>query len=432
MLATAAIGAVVFLGFSLLWAFPAEKRQSILAFAIGASAGLIAAQVVQVHLFTIMVVVWALLGQRTSLTWTPREVVMVLSAAVLLASTALYGELVNSPTLGLQLIALAISASLIVIYGSKFSVTRMLYGLLAVTSAASFWALLQVVGLAPNDAWHLDVSALGRPTGFYPEPDWLGMFSGIGITLAWRLPLTRGLRIILIVANLSVWILAFARAAWVAVVAAAALAFVVHLIRESRTAGNEPKRARSGRVAALAIAAAAGTIAFYAIPSLHSDVLNRLSRTLVARADDVSAQARVQQNEGLFHLAATAPWNGWGISSSGRVGVSGILNLSGDARNNVGSNWIVSMWVDGAWLALPVIAVLLLAAILSVRTIQSQLLVLTLLSSIFSNATFQPITWLLVGACLWYLRDKREAKALTRLNLAQFEAAKLKTFDGVH
>jgi len=90
------------------------------------------------------------------------------------------------------------------------------------------------------------------------------------------------------------------------------------------------------------------------------------------------------------------------------------------------------MWVDGAWLALPVIAVLLLAAILSVRTIQSQLLVLTLLSSIFSNATFQPITWLLVGACLWYLRDKREAKALTRLNLAQFEAAKLKTFDGVH
>jgi hypothetical protein len=128
----------------------------------------------------------------------------------------------------------------------------------------------------------------------------------------------------------------------------------------------------------------------------------------------VSAQARVQQNEGLLYLADSAPWYGWGISSSGRVGVSGRLNF-GVSQNNVGSNWILSMWVDGAWLSLPLIAVLLFACVAAIRTIQGQLLVLVLLNSFFSNATFQPITWFLVALCLTQVRQRREASADTEV-----------------
>ena len=149
-------------------------------------------------------------------------------------------------------------------------------------------------------------------------------------------------------------------------------------------------------------------IALNSIPALHDNLITRLSRTLTVASDDVSAQARVQQNDGLLYLADSAPWYGWGISSSGRVGVSGRLNF-GASDNNVGSNWILSMWVDGAWLSLPLIAVLLFACAAAVRTIQGQLLVLVLLNSFFSNATYQPITWFLAALCLVSLRHRREA-----------------------
>jgi uncharacterized membrane protein YsdA (DUF1294 family) len=393
----------------LLFSLPPVVRQRVIALLVGVTGALVAAQVFQVHIFTLMVIVWAVFGRVTSRTWTPRGVVLPLVSATLLASTALYGELVNSPTLGLQLIALTVSAAVIVLYGNQRDISMMLYGILAVTSASSVWALLQVIGIVPIQTWHLDVSSIGRPLGFYPEPDWLGMFSGIGVVLAWRLPLRRWVRVILIVANLSAWVLAFARAAWIALAASAALAFVVYLLTREPQAKNV-KRVRSGRVVAVALAGAAGLVAFETIPRLHDDLTERLSRTLTVQADDISARARVLQIDGLNHLALSAPWNGWGVSSSGRVGVSGILNLSGPATNNLGSNWVIAMWVDGAWLSLPIILVLVGAALFSLRTIQSNLLVLVLLASLFSNATYQPITWLLVGACLWSAKERREQR----------------------
>lgn len=407
------MGATLVLALIVLLTLRDDTRRRVLALLVGVSGGLLAVQIAQVHLFTIVVVLWALFSGRTARSWTPPEVVLPLAAAALLSSTVLYGSLVNSPTLALQFLALASSACLIVLCGSRDAMSLMLYGLLGITSASSVWGLMQVAGVAPIDAWHLDVSAIGRPIGFYPEPDWLGMYSGIGLILAWRLKLKRWARVLLIVVNLSAWVLAFARAAWIAVAASSAVAFLVFFLtrwKSDRPRDPSASRPKSGRTLAVMVAMALGVLAFEMIPTLHDNLLVRLSRTFTVQDSDVSAQARVLQNDGLAYLAGIAPWNGLGLSASGRVGVSGRLNLSGESDNNVASNWLMGLWVDGGWLALPTIATFILAAGLAVKTVQGQALILVLLSSFFSNATFQPIAWMLLGMCLWYILDQRVSK----------------------
>jgi hypothetical protein len=401
-----------------------RARRDTLAFIVGLSAGLFGVQFLQIHAFTILVVVWAVLSRREGKSLVPREAAVLVCAAALLASTALFGDLVNNPPLGLQLLALAVSAAIIIASASTADIRTMLYGLLTVSSFGSAFGLLQVAGIIPSDVWHLSISALGRPTGIYPEPDWLGMYSGIGLVLAWRLSIRRWVRVGLIAVTFSALVLAFARAGWVATAASAALALGVALLVRARAtrATHESGTAsanrsggtanRSGRIVAVIVTAGLGLVALNTIPVLHDNLVTRLSRTFTVASDDVSAQARVQQNDGLFYLADSAPWYGWGISSSGRVGVSGRLNF-GVSENNVGSNWILSMWVDGGWLSLPLIAVLLFACLAAVRTIQGQLLVLVLLNSFFSNATFQPITWFLVALCLTHMRQRRETSAST-------------------
>jgi hypothetical protein len=411
-----------------------RSRRKILGLLVGASAGLIAAQIFQVHIFTILVLLWAILSRRESKKLLPLQAISIIAAAAVLASTVFFGQLVNNQNLGLQLVAFAICAAIIVVTASADDTASMLYGLFATASLASAWGLLQVAGIAPNDAWHLDVSALGRPTGIYPEPDWLGMFAGIGLVLAWRLPVGRWLRIALIVVNAGAWVLAFARAGWIATVASCALAALILLLDRPKPAmpdrrpqtsspaareislaprtrwrADKPmvQKKRSGRMLGTLLSVTVGLIAVSVIPQLHDNLVTRLSRTLTVHDNDISAQARVAQNNGLQFLAETAPWYGWGLSSSGRVGVSGRLNY-GVSENNVGSNWVASMWVDGAWLSLPIIAVLIIGCLVAAKAIQGQLLLLVLLNSFFTNATFQPVTWLLVGLCFAYSRRRQE------------------------
>lgn len=390
---------------TVLLAMKPAARGTFLAVLVGMGAGLIGVQIAQMHVFTILLLIWVLFSKRASRSIAPVEAVLTVVAAAILASTVLYGQLVNSPTLGLQLLALAGCTALIVVFASPADAKAMLYGLLIMTSASSIFGLLQVVGIAPYDAWHLSISALGRPTGLYSEPDWLGMMAGVGLVLAWRLPLRRWVRVLLILANMSAWVLAFARAAWVAVVASALLAVAIHLITRKRGA---PRRTeKSGRLLATALSGVVAVLAFSFIPSLHDNLVTRLSNTLRVADNDVSAQARVAQNDGLNYLASTSPWYGWGLSTSGRVGVSGRLNY-GESRNNVGSNWLVSFWVDGGLLSIALLLVFAVAIALTLRTIQAQVFVLVLLASFFSNAVFQPVTWLMLGLCLVVVRTRRE------------------------
>jgi len=247
----------------------------------------------------------------------------------------------------------------------------------------------------PTDLWHVEVSALGRPTGFYPEPDWLGMFAAVGTLLAWRLPIHPTLRMALVLVNLSALVLAFARAAWLGIGVAAMIAILVWLITRSpgdRSMGN----GKTGRLRALCVTAFALAVATTALPDLRRDLLTRLSSTLTAQSNDVSAQARVQQNRALGTLAESAPWHGHGLSSSGRVGVSGVF-YSEASSNSVASNWALGLWVDAAWLSVPLFLLIAYLVLSSLKRIEGTLLIAVLINSFFSNALFQPVTWMLFG-----------------------------------
>ncbi|MBT2568966.1 O-antigen ligase family protein [Arthrobacter sp. ISL-85] len=365
-------------------------------FLLGVSAGLVAIQVFRVHVFTITALVWVLQSRGLFNARGFNRAWRMLIPVALMALTSLLGDMVNSETLVFQLLGLAVTAMVIMSYSTALDRQQMLVGLLAVTTISSVLALLQVVGIVPIKTWHATISTLGRPIGIYPEPDWLGMFSGIGVLLAWRLPLGRWWRIFAVSANTAALVLAFARAAWigfgVAVVLTAVIGYLIRRRGKQKSAGQ----GRGGSVLVLALATAG---AFVFLPQLVIDLTVRLNRTFQVQQDDISGQARVRQFDALMRLADMAPLYGHGLSASGRVGVWGQI-ITGESPNNVASNWLLAMWVDGKFLAVPLMLVLIFTAARYCRTISGQALVLVLVSSLFSNATFFPVTWLLLALCL--------------------------------
>lgn len=378
------------------------ERRTALSFLLGASAGLVGVQVFRIHLFTILAVIWLFIPQGAGNRRSAKFLVPLCFSAVLFASTALLGDLVNSATLALQLLGLVASAGIVVLRSSRDDAKAMLWGLLVMSTIGSAVGLLQVFKLVPSDLWHLQISAIGRPTGIYPEPDWLGMYAGVGVILSWRVALSRAGKVIFSLTNFMVLVLAMARASWVALVGTLALvlcAAVVH--RLSHAASPKMKGPRRGRLAAVGAAVLASTIALTAVPQLQEDLVRRVSTMIgTVQEDDISGQARIRQNDSLMTLADSVPVYGHGISAAGRVGAWGQFDAVGEAQNNVASNWILGMWVDGAWFAVPLVAFLVTLALIRLRTIPGQLLTFCLISSLFSNAVFFPITWLLVALAI--------------------------------
>lgn len=373
-----------------------KHGRTALAFLVGVSAGLVAFQVLRVHVFTVIVIIWVL--YRGSL-WNrkaPARIAVMAIPVALLAYTSLVGDLVNSNTLALQLAGLALSAALIIAFSSQADRQQMLYGLLAIVTISSTVGLLQVVKIVPIETWHAQVSTVGRPIGLYPEPDWLGMFAGVGAVIAWRADLGKHVRTLSIAVNAGAFVLAFARAAWIAVGVAVAVGVLLALLGQRRA--NRPKV--KGRAGAIVLLAAAAAMVLVFVPVLVEDLTTRLGQTFQVQRGDISGQARVRQFDSLWHLADIAPFYGHGLSASGRVGVWGQIDTGAAASNNVASNWLLAMWVDGKYLAVPMVLLLALVTLRAVRTIHGQALLVVLLSSLFSNATFFPVTWLLLAMCL--------------------------------
>lgn len=373
-----------------------KSSDRAMAMLVGASAALVGAQLLRVHVFTILVVIWWLIRNGNVNYGSGKRMAMLAASSALLAVTALFGDMVVSPTLALQLMAFTVSACMIIAKATPQDRRDMLYGVLALVTASSVLGLLQVAKIAPIEIWHAHVSSVGRPIGFYPEPDWLGMFAGLGLILAWRMPLRPSLRTVFIVANGAAFIFAFARAAWIAVGASVVLVIVTTAVAR-RSKSREQKR--QGKWPAFALLAGAGMVFLAFNQSFADDFIRRLQGTFSVSSTDISGQARVRQIDGLLDMARTAPWYGHGLSANGRVGIWGGVN-NGDAAdtiNAVNSNWLLAMWVDGMYLALPLIVLLIVLAIATCRSVAGQLLLVVLLNSLFSNATFQPITWLLVA-----------------------------------
>lgn len=384
------------------------NRRNVVSFLLGVSAGLVGIQIFRIHAFTILVVLWALLPQETRNKSAPKHIAALAVAAVLLASTTFLGELVNSATLGLQLLGFAGSAAIVAWRASRRDAKAMLWGLLVISTIGSAVGVLQVFRVIPMDLWHLDISTVGRPTGIYPEPDWLGMFSGIGAILAWRLSMSRALKVSFVLINLSVFVLAMARASWVALLVSICVLWIAAAVLQRKNvplSGSEG--GRRGRVPALLAASLATFIVLSTVPQLQEDLSARFSTMLgTVQEDDISGQARVRQNDSLMALAESVPVYGHGLSAAGRVGVWGQINTEGESENNVASNWVLGMWVDGAWFAVPLIVYLIGLALARVHTIAGQLLLFTLVCSLFSNAIFFPVTWLLVGLAIISVRTR--------------------------
>jgi hypothetical protein len=388
--------------FALVAAFTHPNRRAILSFALGVTAGLVAVQIFRIHAFTIMAVIYALLPESPRNRLSLKYVAVMLISALLLASTVLLGELVNSATLGLQLLGLAASAAIVAWRARPQDATAMVWGLLVVSTFGSAVGVLQVFRIIPMDLWHLDVSAIGRPTGIYPEPDWLGMFSGVGLILGWRLSMPRAAKVGFVLTNLMVFVLAMARAAWVALAASLLLLWIVSVVSNRKRSHPESEgKARRGRLAAVVVTITVSVVALSAVPQLQQDLSVRLSSmTGTVQEDDISGQARIRQNDSLMVLARTVPLYGHGLSAAGRVGVWGQIDTVGESGNNVASNWIIGMWVDGAFFAVPLILFLICLALARLRTPAGHLLLFCLISSLFSNAVFFPVTWILVGLAI--------------------------------
>jgi hypothetical protein len=368
--------------------------RALLAFAVGVTGGLVNAQVFRIHLFTIVIVAW-LLTTRKQAEIRFGTAILVMACAGLLGITVFTGDLVNSPSLALQLLALAASASAILTRSDARDRRVMLFGLLTVCTLGSLVGLLQFGHVIPAVLWHPDVSALGRPVGIYSEPDWLGLFSAIGIVLAWRTEMRPLWRNLLLAANGLACILAFARASWLALVVSMIAAWLLRLFRNRKTS-----RKTRGRFSAILVLGAIAVVPLFVSPTLRTDLQARIVRIVDSSNRDVSATARMQQDNSLILLGETAGPLGHGLSASGRVGVSGLLDLGAGSPNNVGSNWLLSMWLDGKLLAIPLIALFLLTAGRHGGSLPGQLFVLVLCNSLFSNGTFIPIAWLLLGLSL--------------------------------
>ncbi|WP_461172256.1 O-antigen ligase family protein [Arthrobacter sp. Z1-9] len=387
--------ALCFLGLSVL--STSALGRVISSVLVGIAGGLVAVQVFRVHVFTIMVIVWMLQrGGSFNSRGFSRTLLMAVPVG-LMAVTSVLGDMVNSKTLVFQLLGLAATAMLIITYSTQEDRRHMLGGLLAVTTFSSVVALLQVVGIVPIETWHASISSVGRPLGIYPEPDWLGMYAGVGVILAWRLPLGKWVRIVAVAANAAALVLAFARAAWIAFAVAVLVVAILGLFDRKQPKPLEQKRGRVG--AAVLVSAGAAAVMLF-LPQLVIDLTERLSRTLQVQEDDISGQARVRQFNSLMHLADIAPFYGHGLSASGRVGVWGQIITGIESDNNVASNWLLAMWVDGKYLAVPLILMLAFTAARYCRTIPGQALIMVLVSSLFSNATFFPVTWMLLALCL--------------------------------
>ena len=389
-----ALGVLALLGVVLMVMLQLKNPRAPLAALVGATAGFQTAQIASVHIYCAAVGLWLVLGvarQRTGKMRTGWPL-LVIGCTALLASTALTGSMVNSKLVAVQLLLLAGTSTCLIAFGTPEEVRPFLLGLLAVTSLACVAAVAQYVGVLPYKIY----LGTSRPIGFYSEPDWLGMFSAAGLVIAFRSRIG-WLRTPLVFLHVGVLLLAAARAAWLAVILVTILGYVISKITQRTSPVTvEPLRGGFRMVVGAALVI---VVALTVSPKLQDSLQTRIAGATGARPE-VGVMARQQQNSSLLELESQAPFNGLGLSASGRVGVSGRIAYISQSPNNVASNWLLGWWVDGGVFAVPIILLFLFAAARRMTTTSGLLLGTVLISSLFSNATLIPVAWFALALCL--------------------------------
>lgn len=387
-----ALAVLALLGVLLMVMLQLKNPRAPLAALVGATAGFQTAQIASVHIYCGAIALWLVLGvarQRTGKMRTGWPL-LVIACTALLASTALTGSMVNSKLVAVQLLLLAGTSTCLIAFGTQEEVRPFLLGLLTVTSLACVAAVAQYAGVLPYKIY----LGTSRPIGFYSEPDWLGMFSAAGLVIAFRSRIG-WLRTPLVFLHVAVLLLAAARAAWLAVIVVTIVGYVISKVTR-KTSTAEPLRGgfRMAVGAVLVI-----VVALTLSPKLQDSLQARIAGATGAQ-QEVGVMARQQQNSSLMELESQAPFNGLGLSASGRVGVSGRIAYIGQSQNNVASNWLLGWWVDGGVFAVPIILLFLFAAARRMTSTTGLLLGTVLISSLFSNATLIPVAWFALALCL--------------------------------
>ena len=366
----------------------------VLSFAIGAAAALILVQFNGVHLYTLLVILYVAIAKYTRARVMGRLIFLVAAAAIF-ASTVWFGALVRTDGLAIQLMLLSITTALFVLRSVDHELVIARLGLLTAVTVGSLTAIAQAVGILPEQLFQLANAELHRPSGFYPEPDWLGLYSAAGLVLAVT---TKSLRmrtqVALIAINAAGVMLSSARAAFLSLAVVALWA----MIRGFRGRRKRIRRQGSAK-RSLAIVGLGGSIlALIVFPVEVEILLTRLSSAV--GAGDHATRTRLNQFDGLISLIETAPFYGHGITASGRVNGLGQIDYSSNTVGTTGSNWLLSVIGEGMLLAVPLIIVLAVLALFGNARLGSGLLLLVLVNSLFSNAMYFPLTWFAIALAL--------------------------------
>jgi O-antigen ligase len=383
---------------------PVDSRaRGILASSLFVSIGVAASfrdlQVSNVHVFSVLTALLLLTFLHNAQPLNRHSipgVLLLLATVTALCMTVIGSRYLTSNFLWVQLVVLAGGACVIALRASAEEVALIAKGLLASITVSSAVAILQQFRVIPSSLF-TDSSGLSRPTGLLGEPDWVGAYAAVALAILSRGLLRRGwVWRALLAINAAALLFSFARASWLAIACSFVLAYVATNAFRPRPLGPFSLRMNLSFLFA-GLGAAIAVIAL--VPGLFETASTRLLSIFFEEHRDLNAVYRGQQLDGLISMARTAPWQGYGLSASGRVTILGAYN-SGDGQNSVATNWVLGLLADGKLLALPFIALMVVLCVVRARTLGAQILAITLINSLFSNLLYSPIVWLAVGLAI--------------------------------
>lgn len=360
-----------------------RRRLSILAGLAGASSVMMTWQLGGLHYFTLSCALLLLLGKPRRL---PPTFVLIVVFAALAAASVLVGKYVTQPSAALQLIGLSFSATILVsILDGKLAVIFM-RGMVSVTTASCVVATAELLGVISYGHFALETAENHRPSGLFPEPDWLGYSSLVGLILLVRADLApRRAMLPLSLLHFGVLVSASARAALLGL-----LVVLVVLLAQSLLA--------VGRNVFLRRLAATIFLSVMVLPVVVPAQVALFAERLVAAGDTTRGNVgyRYSQIVGLKDLALSAPWYGNGLTSSGRIDGYGNFVSGPDLAGTAGSNLFWSLVGDAGVAGLGLICLVGLVAFRARQSVGGLLLIATLVNAQFSNNFYFPAFW----ACL--------------------------------
>ncbi len=270
-------------------------------------------------------------------------------------------------------------------------------GFILVTFLNAGFAWLQVIGIFPTGL-HTDILYLGRPTGFFSEPNFLAIHLLIGIILLFSLAKTIERNLVIFICMVAL-IFATTRSTWIALIVILPFLFYIKF-REQRHLRSSVSRYSLLSAFFLLLILFASASVFLQGDNFFA---TRVDTIFQNQSSDASKISRYKQWDGLLRLSEAAPWYGGGLTSSGRISLKGeyVTGVNPYFINNVGSNWILSLWAEGKLLSIPLIAFFLFLIASLITNYFGLALMAVLICSLTSNTFWYSSTFALLAICLF-------------------------------